>query len=74
MWHTESNFLVVLAVEDEDALLDLLDHVCDRDIKYVDFIEPDLNNEHTAIALEPSVEAEKLVASLPLALREEALV
>jgi hypothetical protein len=71
-WHTESNFLVILTVENEDDLLDLLDRVCDRRIKYVAFTEPDLNSEHTAIALEPSLDAEKLVANLPLALREEA--
>lgn len=74
VWHTESNFLVILTVEDEDALLDLMDHVRERQIKHVVFIEPDLNHEHTAIALEPSLDAEKLVANLPLALREEAFV
>lgn len=74
VWHKESNFLVILTVENEDALLDLLDHVCDRGIKHVTFVEPDLDSEHTAVALEPSVDAEKLVANLPLALREEALL
>lgn len=73
-WHAESNFLVVLTVEDEEALLDLADVAWKRDIKFIVFNEPDLNNEHTALALEPSPEAEKLVANLPLALREEAFV
>lgn len=73
-WHLVSNYLVILTVENEDALLDLLDVACARDIKYVQFNEPDLNNELTAVALEPSLAAEKLVANLPLALREEAFV
>jgi hypothetical protein len=71
-WHTESNFLVILAVENEDALLDLLDVLHGRDMRYTYVNEPDLDNEHTAVAIEPSPEAEKLLANLPLALREEA--
>ncbi len=34
------------------------------------FYEPDLRNELTAIALEPSKEARKVVSSLPLMLKD----
>jgi peptidyl-tRNA hydrolase len=74
VWHTESNFLVILTVEDEDALSDLRDTARQRGITHIAFTEPDLDDEFTALALEPSLDAEKLVANLPLALREEALV
>lgn len=73
-WHTESNFLVIVTVEDEDALRSLLDEATERGILSTSFIEPDLDNEMTAIVLEPSLEARRLVANLPLALREEAFV
>lgn len=73
-WHTESNFLVILTVEDEDALHELTAEAFRRGMTFTRFVEPDLNDEMTALALEPSPDAEKLVANLPLALREEALV
>ena len=73
-WHFKSNFLVILTVEDKDALHDLLDEAFRRGIIFTPFTEPDLGDELTALALEPSVDAERLVANLPLALREEAFV
>jgi len=42
----------------------------DRGIKISIFREPDLNNEITAIALDPSEASTKLVSNLPLALKE----
>jgi peptidyl-tRNA hydrolase len=71
-WSNVSNYLVVLSVPDEDALLDLLDQVCDLGLIYEAFVEPDLNNEHTAVAIYPSEATSRLLANLPLALREEA--
>lgn len=73
-WHFKSNFLVILTVEDEDALQGLVDEAARRGMTFTPFTEPDLDDELTALALEPSPDAEKLVANLPLALREEALV
>lgn len=73
-WHTESNFLIIVTVEDEDALRSLLDEATQRGILTTSFIEPDLDSEMTAIVLEPTLEARRLVANLPLALREEAYV
>lgn len=35
--------------------------------------EPDLNNEITAIAISPSVEARRLTSNLPLAFKEKKL-
>lgn len=42
----------------------------DRGLQVSIFREPDLNYEITAIALEPSEEANKLTSSLSLALKE----
>lgn len=73
-WHTDSNFLVVLAAQDEESLTALLAEAVRRQIRCIEFIEPDLNDELTAIVLEPTDEARRLCANLPLALREEAFV
>jgi hypothetical protein len=39
-------------------------------IKYSIFREPDINNQITAIAIEPSEKTRRLVSSLPLMLKE----
>lgn len=64
-WHADSNNLVVLAVPDEVALSALSASAAELD--HVEFREPDFGGELTAIAL--GAGAERLVSSLPLALR-----
>lgn len=73
-WHDSSNYLVVLAAEDEAELLRLADLAWDRGLQYSCFVEPDLNNETTAIVIEPGEATSKLLANVPLALREAAMV
>jgi peptidyl-tRNA hydrolase len=68
-WLIQSNFLVIVGVPDEDALLDLISEASARGITRTAVREPDLDNEATAVALEPGVAAQKLCATLPLALR-----
>lgn len=62
LWH-ESNYLVILAVKDEPQLLYVADRL--RDLAHVLVQEPDLDDQHTAIAVEP--DASRRLASLPLA-------
>lgn len=69
-WHKNHKNLVILSVPSEAALQELFTIAQERGIKGVDFREPDINDELTAIALEPSDETYKLVSSLSLALKE----
>lgn len=69
-WLRRSNFLVVVAVPDEDALLELATEAAmGQGLCTTKVNEPDLGDEYTAIALQPGPEAGALCASFPLALR-----
>lgn len=68
-WLVQSNYLVIVSVPDEDALLDLITEASRRGLRRVAVREPDINNEATAVAIEPGEAASRLCASLPLALR-----
>lgn len=70
-WHDESNYLVVLATENEQELVQYLNEATDRGLRTTAFREPDLGDQLTAIVLEPGVEARRLCSNLPLALRRE---
>jgi peptidyl-tRNA hydrolase len=72
-WLTKSNYLVVVAVPDEIALMDLISEASRRGITRVAVREPDIGDEITAVAFEPGVAAKRLCACLPLALRELAV-
>ena len=65
-WHKNSNYLVFLTVEDEKELINLIHKVNIKSIKHTVFYEPDLDNQITAIALEPSKDSKKVTSSLPL--------
>lgn len=69
-WLVRSNFLVIVAVPDENALLDLITEASRRGIGRTAVREPDINDEVTAVALQPGIETQKLCANLPLALRQ----
>lgn len=69
-WITKSNYIVCLSVKDETELEALSQKAKENNITIVEFREPDLNNQLTAICLEPSIEAKKLCSSIPLALKE----
>ena len=58
-------------MKDEQSL-DLLRTVLERNGCDVSAVyEPDLNNELTALAIGPSVEARRLTSNLPLAFKEK---
>lgn len=69
-WNTYSKYLIFLSVENENELKFLLQKAQIRNIVYSTFNEPDIGNQLTAIALEPSEISYKLTSGLPLALKE----
>lgn len=68
-WYTNSNFIAILAAKDESELKSIIQKAIKKEIKYSYFREPDLNNEITAIAVEPGRPGKKLTSYLPLALK-----
>jgi hypothetical protein len=69
-WVTTSNFLVVVAVPDEQALVKLAARAVEEGILRYITREPDLNDSITAVALQPGDEARRLCANFPLALKQ----
>jgi hypothetical protein len=69
-WHKNSQYLTYLSVKGENELLDLIEKSNSRDIVISIFQEPDINNQITAIALEPSEDAKRLCRNLSCALKE----
>lgn len=65
-WQTSSNYLAVLTVEDEESLIKLITKAILLGIKHTVFREPDIDNQITAVAFEPSEQAKKLTSSCPL--------
>lgn len=72
-WFVTSNYLIIVAVPDVDALVDLARQAGRLDVDHVVVEEPDLESRYTALALGPVPAARRLCASLPLALRESAM-
>lgn len=69
-WLHRSNFLVVVSVPDEEALLELAAQASwGKGLCITKVNEPDLGDEFTAIAIQPGEEAAVLCAEFPLALR-----
>lgn len=69
VWHRQSNFLVVVAVPDEIALLTLDSLAWTLAVPHEVVREPDYGNTVTAVALAPVPMARKLCAEFPLALK-----
>lgn len=68
-WHAESNYLVFLSLKNEHELEQLICKCDEKKIKYTLFREPDIGNQITAVALEPTINSQKLVSNIPLALK-----
>ena len=68
-WHTNSNYIILLATKSLESLQLLKKVAINRGVLYSAFHEPDLDDALTAIAFEPCEETAKLVSSLPLILR-----
>lgn len=69
LWFEQSNTLALLIVPDEQGLCRLLRRAADRGIRTAIFREPDIADQLTAIALEPSPEVRRLCRGLSLALK-----
>jgi hypothetical protein len=69
-WFTFSKAITLLAVKNEDELKFLIKQLTEKNIPLSIFIEPDINNQVTAITIAPSLEAKKICSSIPLALKE----
>lgn len=68
-WYDKSNYLGFLSVANERELLSLAENASALGIAFSIFREPDIDDQITAIALEPGVKSKKLCSKLPLALR-----
>jgi hypothetical protein len=64
-WHERSNCLVLLTVPNEGVLLDELARLADMGVTHTPVFEPDIGDEHTAIAVAPSAYCKRF-ADLPL--------
>ena len=69
-WNTCSKYLIFLSVENEEKLQRFLQKIQFYDLKHTIFIEPDIGDKLTAIAIEPGETSYKLTSNLPLALKE----
>ena len=65
-WQNKSNYLVFLTVANEQELYKLIDKADSKGINYTVFREPDIHNQITAVAFEPSDASRKLTSSCPL--------
>lgn len=65
-WYINSNYLIYLSVENEHELISFIEKAQLKNIKVSVFREPDIGNQITAIALEPSICSKKLTSGLPL--------
>ena len=74
VWRRHSNYLVIVAVPDEAALLSLANRAAEADLRHTVVREPDYGNTVTATVLEPGTAASKLCSQFPLALKEKVLV
>ena len=65
-WQKKSNYLAFLTVANEADLIKLITKAILTGIKHTVFREPDLDNQITAVAFEPSEASRKLTSSCPL--------
>lgn len=68
-WY-KNPYLAALSTKDENSLKNIIKKAEEKGIKYSVFREPDIDNQITAITLEPSDKTRRLTSSLPLALKE----
>lgn len=67
VWHETSNSIIALTVQNERKLWEFSQKLTEKGIRFVEFREPDLGNELTAIAICPGPDVKKACSGLPLA-------
>lgn len=65
-WHNNSNYLVLVTVENEQELTDVIEKCQEKFLDYTVFREPDIGNLITAVAIEPSPVTQKLISKFKL--------
>lgn len=65
-WQRDSQYLVIVTVPDEVALIGLASNAIARNLEVATWHEPDMAGEATAVALEPGLAARRLCSNLPL--------
>ena len=68
-WHDTSNYLIILSVPTESELQQAAQTLIAADLTFSPFHEPDIDNQLTAIAVEPSEEAKRFCSGFKLALK-----
>lgn len=68
-WYPDP-YLAVLSVENESELQQLIQKLENSNLKYSIFRESDIDDQITAICIEPSDETRRITSSLPLMLKE----
>ena len=66
-WHNQSQHLAIVSVKDRESLFALIAKLESKGINITIFREPDMGNDTTAIAVEPTERAKKALSNLPLA-------
>lgn len=72
-WYLNSTYLVLVTAKSSYHLELIADQAEQADLVVSRWFEPDMGDELTAIAIAPSLIASKLMANLPLTLREPAM-
>lgn len=70
-WYNVSEYIGFLSVKDLSSLVALCSRLDGLGINYSSFCEPDIGNELTAIAVEPTPMATRHVSDVPLAMKEQ---
>lgn len=70
-WFKNSNYLIEKVAPTEEDLYNLAQKCKEKGIVHTVFRESDLDNQITAIALEPSELTERLVRKLPLLFQKQ---
>lgn len=65
-WHDKSNYIVILAVDNEAKLISIIYKAQVRGIRCAQFNEPDLKGAVTAVVLEPGLDSRKLSSNIKL--------